>query len=108
VRQLERRRVLDAAMQSLLITSTVPAAEPSGEEAQNETLTFDWNTAQQSDDAALSGSEALVEPVQPTAFGADLPAADGPVTAAGDVQENVRPVLIVAVDQTASEAARWT
>jgi PKD repeat protein len=104
VRQLERRRVLDAAMQSLIITPTVPVAEPVGSETQNEPLTFDWNTAQDSNEAA-SGSAALVESDQPTAFGADLPAADDLITAAGDVQTNVRPVLVVAVDQTANEGS---
>jgi PKD repeat protein len=103
VRQLERRRVLDASMQSLLIMPTVPASEPSNTDSQNDALTFDWNVAQDSNESAPSGSGALVVPLQPTPFAVNSPTDSDQFTDPRAIEGNVRPVLVVAIDQTTNE-----
>ncbi|HEY3392612.1 MAG TPA: PKD domain-containing protein [Lacipirellulaceae bacterium] len=104
VRQLERRRVLDAAMQSLLITPTVPTVEPSSTDSPDGSLLFDWSTAQQTSDAP-SGSAALLGADPTNALTANSPSENQEFTAAGDIDGNVRPVLVVAVDQTVDEGS---
>jgi PKD repeat protein len=105
VRQLERRRVLDAAMQSLLVTPTVPAAEPGTTGSPDGSLVFDWSTADETSDAAPSGSAALVGPDQPNALTTNSPVENQEFSPAGDIEGNVRPVLVVAVDQTVDEGS---
>src|SRR5215207_2662490 len=86
VRQLERRRVLDAAAQSLVVTAVTstelpPAAETQASDiATQPPLTFNWT---------------------PTDFNSE--AAEGSASLAQGAAANVPPVTVVPLDQNVDE-----
>ena len=96
VRQLERRRVLDAAMQSLVVTSAVAS---------------DVTAASVAADVKPSGSDWSPQSAEPAAADTNeaAPAASengdlvSPVGSPDETPTNVRPVLVVALDQIVGE-----
>ena len=125
VRQLERRRVLDAAIQSLLVSPVVAVEGQTATATAIATgtgpLAFDWSLSENGTEIA-SGSQAAVNSNDPVTFNFVLPddteqgeqqyvleltVTDSDNTSASTMVDlaasNVRPVLVVASDQNVNE-----
>ncbi len=118
VRRLERRRVLDAALQSLVIAPTaIVDSPPATADTAAEPLVFDWSATEDAREAAAQSApegpnpQAEQSDTSPNdtnmsagsnALEAQLAASAQSIAAAGE-SRNVRPVVVAAVDQTVNE-----
>ena len=120
VRRLERRRVLDATLASFAVSPTliVDGQGVTTADTGQEPLTFDWSAADAGNDGSAqnadgdSNQQANVTASVPEsslsaddAYLAEMQAAAGAASSAVVVDgiANVRPVLVVALDQTVDE-----
>jgi PKD repeat protein len=104
VRQLERRRVLDAAIGNLAVSSLVANDTPLPSDASTGAAPAVFNSSSFDADVQSNAAGAQAESQQQfTAFDSNLPAMGGDVENPTGVDTNVRPVLVVALDQTANE-----
>jgi PKD repeat protein len=126
VRQLERRRVLDASIQSLIVSPVIAEGQTATATATatgTGPLTFDWTLSENGNEIA-SGSQTSVNPSEPVEFNFVLPddteqseqqyqlrltVTDSDETSDSAMIDleasNVRPVLVVASDQSTNEGA---
>ena len=92
IRQLERRRVLDAAAQSLVVTPSITSDAATSVATDVDPLVFDWSVTHDEAAAAADAYQAN-SPVDP----------EMPVGIPDEEPVNVPPVLTVALDQTVGE-----
>ncbi|MEX2307120.1 MAG: hypothetical protein WD738_05985 [Pirellulales bacterium] len=120
VRRLERRRVLDAALSSLVVSPTmvVDSPEPAPTDTGQEALQFDWSGVGAGNGGGQSGYVDANQPTGPVDVSAnDALQTENPYALAvqagagagasavvmANMVANIEPVLVVAVDQTVNE-----